>query len=79
MLTEVGKVRDRRVNFCEIADSGWLFCTKSVGFGENLCLLQLCKKVNFRAVELDVCECAAAEHVTPNTHMRRLLSFGSGC
>jgi len=52
MRSEVGKVRDRWINFGEIADSGWSFGAKSICFNKDLCFFQPCKEVRFGAINL---------------------------
>jgi len=53
VLVEVGKVSNRRVDFCKVANSNWTFGAKTVGFKEYFGFLEPSEEVRIGAVELD--------------------------
>jgi len=56
VLVEVGEMSNRRVDFCEIANSDWMFSAKTVGFDEYFGFLEPAEEVRIGAMELDAAE-----------------------
>jgi len=56
MLAEVDEVRNRRVDFCKVADSDGTFDAETVDFDEYFRFLEPSEEVRVGAVEFDAAE-----------------------
>jgi len=73
VFSKINKVGDGRIDFGEVSNSCWMISPQTVGFYEDEFLLDPCKQLVFRAVELDTAEAVVAEHVAADANMCLIL------